>query len=200
MADDAHGDAEVKLTELSELTHLAQLFDRLRMGRHICIEDGALYLALRGGFEAYRTVFEALGFELIQHVQGFYFFLSEEELGKNASRMAVFFWVLIEAWGDQGHDLERKVFDRAGHSLVDLPHFKRESWRQCMADVGVSTTDELTLVVRRLEQYGFAKRLTGERLRFMKPAWRFLELSIDVIAESDQEPVGYNVNTESWEP
>lgn len=90
---------------LEALPHLGELFDKLRSGRHLCADDGSLYLALRTEFETYHAIFAALDFELVQHERGFCYFRSEAELGKEATLLAVFFFVLVEAWCDAGIDV-----------------------------------------------------------------------------------------------
>lgn len=170
--------------------HLPELFDKLRSGRHLCADDGPVYLSLRAEYSTYRMLFGALGFELIEHERGFYYFRSTEELGKEATQLAVFFFVLVEAWGDAGKDLAVTAFDPGGHALSDLPHMSRDSWRRCMAEAGVGTTDELGRVVLRLERLGFTERIAEDRFRFRPPAWRFLDLCLDVLADSERNAPG----------
>lgn len=171
--------------DLDALHHIGELFDKLRSGRHLCADDGPLYLALRTEFEAYHAIFAALGFELVQHERGFCYFRSDAELGKEATLLAVFFFVLVEAWGDAGLDIEATAFDAAGLRVADLPHLSRESWRRCMAEAGATTAEDLAEVVRRLDRHGFAERTDGDRFRFRAPAWRFFDLCRDVWQESE---------------
>jgi len=185
----------MSVVDLEDKAHLPELFDRLRSGRHLCADDGPLYLALRVDYATYRTLFAALGFDLVEHDRGFYYFQSSEELGKEATQIAVFFFVLVEAWGDAGKDLEATTFDPAGHAVAELPHMTRESWRCCMAEANVSTEEELSNVVRKLERYGFTERLDDDRFRFRSPAWRFFDLCREVwketeetVAPNDEEP------------
>lgn len=171
------------IQELLRKPHLREVFDRLRSGRHLCADDGSLFLALRADFEAHRDLFGALGFELVQHDRGFYYFRSEVDLGKEATQLAVFFFVLIEAWGDDGKDLEGTAFDPRGHAIAELPHLSRDSWRRCLAEAGVKGSEDLEEVVRRLDRYGFAERVDGDRFRFRVPAWRLFELCRDASAD-----------------
>ncbi len=189
MSDDRIGDS------LADLTHLQDLFERLRSGRHVCAEDGALYLALRDRMSDYTRLFAALGFDLVDHARGFCYFRSDADLGKEASAQAVFFFVLVEAWSDDGRDLEDTVFDTAGHRIAELPHFTRESWRACMAEVGIPTPDALTDVLKRMERLGFTERIDDERFRFRVAAWRFLDLCRDVLEEHESH--GRNADTET---
>jgi chromosome condensin MukBEF MukE localization factor len=166
--------------DLAALPHLSAVFDRLRSGRHLCADDGPLYLALRAEYAAYDAVFSALGFDLVQHERGFFYFQAEAELGKEATQLAVFFFVLVQAWADAGHDIESSAFDPGGFLIAKLPHFSRDSWGEIMSQSGTSNPEELDEVVRRLERYGFAERIGDDRFRFRTPAWRFLDLCRDV--------------------
>lgn len=172
------------MNDLAALPHLQEIFDRLRGGRHLCADDGVLYTSLRERPAEYRRLFAALGFDLVDHDRGFCYFRADGELGKEASAQAVFFFVLVEAWSDQGLDLQAKVFDPAGHRHDELPHFGREGWRACMAEAGVKEAD-LSDVLRRLERLGFSERIDDERFRFRAPAWRFLDLCREVLEEEE---------------
>ncbi len=176
----------MSIEELAGLSLLPRLFDRLRSGRHICADDDALYMALRSEYSSYRTLFAALGFDLVEHDRGFYYFQSADDLGKEATQLVVFFFILVEAWGDAGKDLESTAFDPAGHALVDLPHMTRESWRRCMAEANVPNEEELANVIRRLERYGFTKRVGEDRFCFRTPAWRFFDLCLEVWKETEE--------------
>lgn len=176
------------MIDLEGKLHLADLFDRLRSGRHVCADDGPPYLALRADYAMHRDLFGALGFRLVEHERGFYYFQSDAELGKEATELAVFFFVLVEAWGDAGRDIERTAFDPGGHQVAELPHLTRESWRRCMAEAGVPDSDALADTVRKLDRYGFAERLDDFRFRFRTPAWRFLDLCADVWREAQEQP------------
>jgi hypothetical protein len=175
----------MSVVELDGKHHLPELFDKLRSGRHLSADDGALYLALRTDFAEYRALFEAIGFDLVEHERGFYYFRSTDDLGKEATQLAVFFFVLVEAWGDAGKDLEATAFDPAGHALSALPHMSRDSWRRCLAEAGIANDDEIAKVVQRMERLGFTERLADDRFRFRTPVWRFFDLCRDVLAEAE---------------
>jgi hypothetical protein len=180
------------IIDLQALPRLRSIFDHLRSGRHLCVDDGALYLELRDKHEAYDRLFGGLGFELVEHARGFYYFRTDADLGKEAAQMVVFFFVLVEAWGDAGRDLEEVAFAPAGHRIDTLPHFTRSSWKQCMTEAGVADEAALGDVVRRLERYGFARRTDNGHFRFCTPAWRFFDLCLEILpteGEAGAEPV-----------
>ncbi len=94
------------------LPHMAEVFDALRKGRHICSEDGGLYIALRDHREAYETLFANLGFDFREHPRGFFFFRGSAPLSEGAERMAVFMFVLIEDLSTQGLPVEESLMTR----------------------------------------------------------------------------------------
>ncbi len=173
------------VVDLTDKGHLGELFDKLRSGRHLSAEDGPLYLALRTDYGTYRALFAALGFDLVEHERGFYYFRSSEDLGKEATQLAVFVFVLVEAWGDAGKDLETTALDPAGQALADLPHLTREGWRRCMAEADSATPEDLARIVQRLERLGFAEAVGEDRFRFRAPVWRFFDLCLEVLGEAE---------------
>jgi len=164
------------VVDLGSVPNLAEIFARLRRGYHVSADDGPLYLALRGNSEALRTLFGALGLALAEHQRGFYYLESEADVGKEAMQFCVFFLILVEAWGDEGRDIEHTAFSPGGHEIARLPHYSRESWRQCMLAADAGEPSQLTDIIRNLERHGFVLRLTEERFRMKAPAWRFLDL------------------------
>ncbi|QDG52115.1 hypothetical protein FIV42_15595 [Persicimonas caeni] len=176
-------------SDATDLPHLAEVFDLLRKGRHVCEEDHRIYFALRQRFEDFRHLFDALGFELVRHERKFFYFRGTGELGTGASQMVVFFLVLIEALGDDGRDVHAAIFDEE-HRVADLPHLRQERHRRLCAEVGIHGEDELDTQLQRMERYGFAE-VNGDSFRFRAPVWRFVELcyeAADALDEaSDQE-------------
>lgn len=168
--------------DLAELTHLSELFTKLRSGRHLCAEDGPLYLALRANYERYDAIFGALGFALVQHPREFYYFQSDGELAKEATRVAVFFFILVQWWGDLGKDIEAEAFRPQGYELSDFPHFAHDTWRHAMEQSGTKDATQLPEVVKHLDRLGYIERTGEDRFRFRAPAWRFLDLCRDVHA------------------
>lgn len=170
--------------DLNALKHLSDIFDSLRKGQHLCADDGPLFNELHNQYGSYSVLFKSLGFDLVKHSRGFYYFRSEAELGKEATQLAVFFFILVEAWSDAGQDIEAVAFNPVGHRLSELPHFTRESWRQCMTDAGIEGKPGLSELVRRMKNYGFTERIDDELFRFRTPTWRFFDLCHDIWQEN----------------
>lgn len=174
------------MSDLSELPQLRQIFDALRLGRHICAEDGMSFYSLRERFEEYARLFNALGFELCSHERGFYYFRARGDLGKGATQMAVFFFVLVDALGNEGQNVRDAIFE-GDHRVDDLPHFKLETHRQCLAEVDIHKPEDLERIIDQLKRYGFVETSRRGTFRFRAPAWRFVDLCYEA-AQAD-EPV-----------
>lgn len=168
------------------LPHMAEVFDALRKGRHICSEDGGLFLALRDNRDAFETLFTNLGFDFQEHPRGFFYFRGHENLSGGTERMAVFMFVLIEELATQGHPVEEALMTRP-FDPNELSHFQSERSRQYMKEVGVASPDELSAVLKRMDALGFVDVAPDGSFRFRIPACRFLELCIDFVAMEEKE-------------
>src|SRR4249920_1265848 len=63
--------------DLSELSQLAPIFRELFKGYHVSRRDPELYAQLSNFQDQYRTLFKALGFELVCDARGFYYFVPD---------------------------------------------------------------------------------------------------------------------------
>ena len=63
--------------DLSELSQLAPIFRELFKGFHVSRRDPELYAQLSNFQDQYRTLFKALGFELVCDTRGFYYFVPD---------------------------------------------------------------------------------------------------------------------------
>jgi hypothetical protein len=168
------------------LPRLKEVFEALRRGRHLCPEDGDLYWALRDHHEAFRDLFAHLGFRLEAHPRDFFYFAGEGGLSDASSRMALFAFILIEALADQGAAVEESLMTRT-FSLPELPHRKGERYRAYLKEAGVEGEEGLDGILRNLERFGFAHRTGKTSFRFRPPAYRFLDLCHQVLAEEREE-------------
>ena len=167
---------------------MGKVFDALRKGRHICHDDGELFLALRDNKDEYEELFTNLGFNFREHRRGFFFFEGESQLGEIAERMAVFMFILIEDISTRGIPVEEALMTRL-FDPGELPHFQGERSRQYMKQVGISGPDDLSNLLKRMEMYGFMKVQPNGSFRFRTPVCRFLELCTEFIDEADDMKV-----------
>lgn len=183
------------MTEASpfDLPHLGEVFDVLRRGRHLCAADGKLYWALRDNLDAYQDLFHHLGFRLQVHQRDFFYFRGRDSLSLQASRMAVFVFILIESLSDQGEPVVDTLMTRT-FSIPDLPHLKSARYRDYLKEAGATSEDELRGIVRQLDRFGFIQRQTDESFTFRTPAYRFFDLCIEILGQDqigttkEQEP------------
>lgn len=172
---------------LSELPELKEVFKRLRSGRHVSGEDGAIYRALNEHEEEFRVLFDSLGFELLRHRRDFFYFKGSSGYSSFGTRIAVFFFILVESIAERGERLEETLFTQS-FLIADLPHFQRERYRKYMAEAGMEDEDSLHNLFQRMERLGFLRREDEHSLRFRTPAYRLLDLCTEVLGESGEEP------------
>jgi hypothetical protein len=163
-----------------DLPHLGEIFDNLRRGRHLCAADGKLYWALRENLDAYQNLFHHLGFRLQVHQRDFFYFRGKDSLSLQASRMAVFVFILIESLSDQGDPVVDTLMTRT-FSVPDLPHLKGARYRAYLKEAGSSSEDDLRGIVRQLERFGFIQRHTDDSFTFRTPAYRFFDVCIEIL-------------------
>ena len=120
--------------DLSELSQLAPIFRELFKGYHVSRRDPELYAQLSNFQDQYRTLFKALGFELVCDTRGFYYFVPEQmgaQVNKTAQRLALFTFIIVEHLADQekqddGRRLLRRADDDGADGGDGHQHFDRE--------------------------------------------------------------------------
>ena len=172
--------------DLTELSLLAPIFRELLKGFHISRREPELYAQLSNLQDAYRTLFKALGFELVCDTRGFYYFVPEQmgaQVNKTAQRLALFTFIMVEHLADQGRD-PLSVLDGGSLGRDELPALL-EKYRDLFLQAEVQTQDELEeKILRRLTQLGFASEDNGT-YRFLPPMHRFLDVCLAVQQDRD---------------
>jgi hypothetical protein len=176
------------------LPHLAEIFETLRRGKHLSARDGDLYHARKKQEPLFDALFGKLGFKLVHHPRDFYYFLDTSNFTELSARMAIFMFILVEHLADRGEPVEETLMTRR-FSSGDLPHLQGERYQSTMREAGITTPDELAAIVRTMERFGFARRLDEETFGFDVPAYRFLDLCLEMAgraagAEAAAEPGG----------
>lgn len=167
-----------------DLPNLGEIFDVLRRGRHLCAADGKLYWALRENLDAFQNLFHHLGFRLQVHQRDFFYFRGKDSLSLQASRMAVFVFILIESLSDQGEPVVDTLMTRT-FSIPELPHLKGARYREYLKEAGASSEDDLYGIMRQLERFGFIQRHTDDTFNFRTPAYRFFDVCIEILNRDD---------------
>jgi hypothetical protein len=172
--------------DLSEMSQLAPIFRELFKGYHISRRDPELYAQLSNAQDQYRTLFKALGFELVCDTRGFYYFvpdLAAAQVNKTAQRLALFTFILVEHLADQGRD-PVAVLDGGSLGRDELPSLL-EKYRDLFLQAEVQTQEELEeKIMRRMTQLGFAAEEVGI-YRFLPPMHRFLDVCLSVQQDRD---------------
>ncbi|QLF94411.1 chromosome partitioning protein [Pseudomonas sp. ABC1] len=172
--------------DLKEMTQLAPIFRELFKGYHLSRSEPECYAQLSTLQDQYRTLFKALGFELVCDPRGFYYFVPEQagaQVNKTAQRLALFTFILVEHLADQGRD-PLAVLDGGSLGRDELPALL-EKYRDLFVQAEVTTRDELEeKVIRRLTQLGFAEDSNGV-YRFLPPMHRFLDVCLSVQQDRD---------------
>jgi len=83
---------------MSDLPYLQDLFQLLRMGHHLSPEDGPIFSAVTGNYEAYASQFALLGLKLARHRRDFFYFEPDANDGMRDTlpRIAVFSFILVD--------------------------------------------------------------------------------------------------------
>ncbi|AIR89427.1 Mks condensin complex protein MksE [Pseudomonas cremoricolorata] len=172
--------------DLSELSQLAPIFRELFKGFHVSRRDPELYAQLSNFQDQYRTLFKALGFELVCDTRGFYYFVPEQaaaQVNKTAQRLSLFTFILVEHLADQGRD-PMAVLDGGSLGRDELPSLL-DKYRDLFLQAEVQSVEELEeKILRRMTQLGFAHE-EGGVYRFLPPMHRFLDVCLSVQQDRD---------------
>lgn len=140
--------------DLSELSQLAPIFRELFKGFHVSRRDPEMYAQLSNFQDQYRTLFKALGFELVCDTRGFYYFVPDQaaaQVNKTAQRLSLFTFILVEHLADQGRD-PMAVLDGGSIGRDELPSLL-DKYRDLFLQAEVQTVDELEeKIMRRMTQ------------------------------------------------
>jgi hypothetical protein len=172
-----------------DLPDLEQVFEALRRGRHICMPDGRLYTALKSRAEDFKALFAQLGFELAHHPRDFFYFVDRTNFTDLSARMAVFMFVLVEDMADKGDPVEETLMSRH-FRYSDLPHLTGQRYRQLMREAGMTEPGHIEHLLQAMERFGFIERLADDSFAFRAPAYRFLDLCMELAStagESDTD-------------
>lgn len=168
----------------AELPRLDEIFDALRKGRHLASEDADLYFDLHNNEAAFTELFARLGFELIKHPRGFYYFKGDTDISDTTARMAVFMFVLVETLADVGASVEEQIMTSL-FFVEKLEHLRRERYRDIMLEAGIPTEEDLRQTLRTMERFGFLKMESPDSFRFKVPSYRFLDLCLEIHKETE---------------
>jgi hypothetical protein len=160
---------------------LASVFRALRMGRHLSRHHGEDYYDLERHYDRYSVVFEALGYTLVQHDQGFYYFSGESVLRSQRLRATVLFVLILfqdledKKFNQDDRSWERTLLDQR-FALAELPHFATAQRRTLMHAVGIAPDTLDSKVLRFMSTLGIIEMTASAGFRFLPPVYRFVDL------------------------
>lgn len=168
----------------------SSVFRALRMGRHLCRDDGEDFFDLQRHEDRYAALFAALGYKLVHHGQGFFYFTSDSPLQSQRMRSVTLFLLILF------QDLEDKKFSQPDRSwersllerrfvVNELPHFATAQRRTMMDAVGVTRANVEARLLRSLNHLGMTEPAGAGSFRFRPPVYRFVDLFIRY-ADDDQ--------------
>ena len=141
--------------ELHELPSLQEIYTELRKGRHISIEDGAIFSALESHYDDFQNLCTGLGLKLVRHERGFYY-LEDDSAPKAAQKIFLFMAILLEHLDDKGFNSNQDLL-AIRIDPVRLPHLQHEKYRAVMAEVGVDKEEGVVGVLKSMARYGLAE-------------------------------------------
>lgn len=161
---------------------LGEAFRLLRKGHHICRDNGPVWFDLRDNAEAYRTIFNALGYRLSDHPRGFYYFSEGQQSRPDVLSRLVYFFACLFADLDQGRfepAITRWVDTLTDHefrieALADHM-FTSNDRQRIFAQLQVRRDSLDKAVVAPLLRYGIAYRAQSGSIRFRQSVYRFVE-------------------------
>lgn len=181
-------------TQIALPARLAEVFRALKSGKHICRDDFADFRDVERNEDLYRTLFEGLGYELIHHGQGFYYFKGGNQLSTlRLQAMALFVFILFQDLEDRKFQdaermWERKLLTRS-FKVVELPHFQTSQRRSLLLSLGVTPETLHEKVMKPMARYGMLEMTGNDHFQFRSPIYRFIDLCL-AVAENPQKVEG----------
>jgi chromosome condensin MukBEF MukE localization factor len=172
---------------------LKEVFRLLRTGRHICVEDGLNYRIIEQEEDRYRTVLDALGYELLHHAQGFYYLKGGRSFSsRGLQSITIFVFLLFQQLednkvGEPDHAWIRSLTTKR-FVIDELPHFGTVQHRTMMANLDLVPTTLHPRVLRVLEHLGMLEFIDVNSFRFRSPIYRFVDLCMDYAEKPWEEP------------
>jgi len=168
--------------------NLAEVFRVLRMGRHLCRDDGALYRDIEQNEQTYRLLLEHLGYTLVSHGRGFYYLQGVN--ARSTSRLeclTLFVLILFQDLEDRKFESRDRMWEKTLLTRVfavnELPHFATAEKRKMMSAVGVNAENLSNKILKVLADLGMLERLPQNQFRFRFPIYRFIDLCMEYASD-----------------
>lgn len=160
---------------------LGEAFEALVKGRHISSFDGEVFYDLQQNFDAYRTVFDALGYELHNHPRGFFYFHKAGSSSDAVEQAAVFVWIMVDWMSDQGMSITEEITTRE-FQLSQLPHLQSDRYRSYMERLKLPDEAQMrSLLMTMSRRFGFIRTSNDYvSFRFLPAVYRLLDAAQEV--------------------
>lgn len=167
---------------------LADVFRLLRSGRHLCVDDGKNFRDLELHEQQYTNLFRSLGYDLVRHGQGFYYFGGSNSLSTKGLRAITLFMMILfqhledNKFSDPDRAWERTLTHRI-FEINKLPHFETAQRRALMFSLGIDPENLRERVLRLMSRLGMLSLRGGNQFQFRAPIYRFVELCMEFSVE-----------------
>ncbi|MGE3241673.1 MAG: hypothetical protein AB7G28_19715 [Pirellulales bacterium] len=152
------------------------------------------YRDLERNEEQYSALFHALGYKLIHHGQGFYYFEGRNYLSTQRLQAITLFTLILF------QDLEDKKFQEPERAwernllgrifrIAELPHFETSKRRSMLHSVNVTQETLHEKVFKPMIRYGMLEMVGPDQFHFRAPIYRFVELCMQ-LAQKENEKNG----------
>ena len=172
-----------------DLPHLAEIFQLLSAGRHICLSDAKYFYAIQNDLENYTAFFKALQYDLVAHPKEFYYFKAQDNNknnNKSTQQMALFMFILIEHLDTKEADLVNAIMVQH-FSIEKMPHLKTERYAELMKEVGVTDQEKIRPILESLQKFGFVTLHDNDTFEFKTPIYRFFDLCVAELKKVELE-------------
>ena len=174
---------------MTELPHIAVVFDRLRRGYHLSPEDEPAFSAVMANPDAYAAYFAPLGLTLVRHPRDFFYFEPEsvDTMPDTLPRIAVFSFILIEHAANQGRPIEEFLLGQ--HFFISkLPHFTLDRHAAMLRLVEVEDAAGLRQILKNMKGYGWVKFVGEDEFRFLRPFHRIFDKCLELASAATPPP------------
>lgn len=176
--------ANSSIIDLSQLTALTTIYQKLMSGFHITENDLILWQSLDQHLTSYQALFTGLGYNLIKDARGYFYFSTPDTsvtMTKTSRRIALFLYTLIEYWADQGYDPVAALFEQpiSKDTLEKLFNHNTSVFEQIDVNNAADIRNE---IIKRMVRLGFAKEF-GKEYKLLAPCYRYIDAVMEL---SDQ--------------
>ncbi|MCL6271305.1 hypothetical protein M3P05_15380 [Sansalvadorimonas sp. 2012CJ34-2] len=178
-------------TLAEKLPHSHQIYTRLREGVHLSVDSPdqfPLYKELEQHRDSYTALFSLLGYELIYHPDGFFYFTYPDSTTSQSLTMsrkvALLIFTLIDFLQDNNYDPAATI---TGEKIaLQLLDDTRRHFADLYQQAELSSYDSVSNLLEWMARRGMCLITDEDHIRFLKPINRFLAAAEQVTADAEQ--------------